>query len=72
MQSQTRLSRIYLQSVLLHRVLLLVHVSETSVKQVTGRETRGFSDSKKKAKLMEMGTTSCIFFTPKQLHLCSF
>jgi len=41
-QSQTPLSRIYLQSVLLHRVLLLAHMSEASIKQVTGRETQGF------------------------------
>lgn len=33
---------------------------------------RFLSNSNKKAKLMEMGTTSCIFFTPKQLHLYSF
>ena len=70
-QSQTPLSRIYLQSVLLHRVLLLAHMSEFE----TGygkANLRFLSDSKKKAKLMEMGPTSCIFFIPKQLPLCSF
>ena len=38
-QSQTPLSRIYLPSVLLHRVLLLAHMREESIKQVTGRQT---------------------------------
>ena len=38
-QSQTHLTRIYLQSVLLHRVLLLAHMSEESMKQAMGRQT---------------------------------
>lgn len=41
-KSRTPLSRIYLQSVLLHRVLLLAHTSEESMKQATGRQTWGF------------------------------
>ena len=41
-KSRTPLSRIYLQSVLLHRVLLLAHMSEESMKQATGRQTWGF------------------------------
>ena len=38
-QSQTPLSRIYLQSVLLHRVLLLPHMSEEYMKQAMERQT---------------------------------
>ena len=68
-QSQTRLSRIYLQSVLLHRVLLLAHVSETSIKQVTRRETRGFYLTAKESKADGNGNNLLYIFYPKTTTL---
>ena len=69
-KSRTPLSRIYLQSVLLHRVLLLAHVSETSIKQVTGRETQGFCLTAKRKQSWWKWEQPPVYFLSQNNYTC--
>lgn len=69
-QSQTPLSRTYLQSVLLHRVLLLSHMSEESMRQVMGRQTWGFYLTAKRKQSWWKWDQPLVYFLPKNSYTC--